>query len=73
MDSLREVKEMIKEYNQEEHQKERLGKVRDDFEQRVREVHELNFELKKQENRILVNMDDVWEKVKHEMQIISES
>lgn len=73
MEALKEVKQMIKEYNQDGQHKQSLDGVQEGFEDRVKDVQDLNYELKRRENRQLANMDDVWEKVQHEMHVISES
>ena len=64
---------MIKEFNKDERQKDQLEDIQIDFEEKMKEAQRDNFEIKKRENRMLMNMDDVWEKIRHEMQIIVES
>jgi phage tail tape-measure protein len=70
---LKEVKEMIKEFNDDERQRDNLDLLLESFEDQMKEAQKDNFEMKKKENRILTNMDDVWDKIHHEMQVISES
>ena len=64
---------MIKEFNKDDQQRDKLEDIRIEFEDKMKDAQRDNFEIKKRENRMLMNMDDVWEKIKHEMQIIVES
>jgi Txe/YoeB family toxin of Txe-Axe toxin-antitoxin module len=70
---LKEVKDMIKKFNDDDRQKDQLDEIYENFEELIKEAQRDTFEMKKGENRILTNMDDVWDKIHHEMQIISES
>ena len=70
---IEDLKTSLKEFNRNERQEESLDKVSENFKFLIDLAKQNLEDKKKAENRMFDNIDDVWDKLREELSIISES